>query len=173
MSSTIVYHQLAVRFPRAFIGLGEDLYAILAQAGSSNCYDHTGRRSRSWQAIALGTASAVMRQSIDTAGSCEGGMLKVRHARGDVKPEQFITTARNLLKRAADITLGPVRFKEGYVTTWFTVPDDASGAPGAARKVYLTEQPSVHAWLASPEFARHLDTAHPYQLVGVSGPEIR
>lgn len=181
MSSTIIYHQLAVRFPKTFTGLDDDLYAIVAQMGSSNCFEMgsgrggCGRRSRDWQALALGTASAVMRQSIEAAGSCEGGMLKVRHANGDVRPEQFITTARNLMKRADenDITLGPIRFKEGYVSVWFMEPDTKTLASRDARKVYLSDQPAVREWLRSTAFAEHLQKLQPYSLLGVSGPEIR
>ncbi len=183
MSSDIIYHQLALRFGKDITGTPEDLYAIVTQIGSSNCYEMgngpgvCGRRSRHWQALALGTAGEVLQEAIRISGSCEGGSLKMRHARGDVTPEQYITSARNMLKRAAnhDVTRGPVPFKEGHIRCHFCVPvDDGLGVPRkTSQSIYPSDGPALQTWLASVEFARWRSTVHPSYLLHVSGPEIR
>ncbi len=177
MSSTIIYHQVGVCFPKKYTGQQEDLFAIFAQAGASNCFEMgngpngCGRRSRSWQANAFGTAAQVMRSSIQFAGSCEGGMLKFRSARGDVTPEQYILKARNLLKAAVanDITASPIPFKESYVNGNFV---QRPGTPEET-KVYFHDQAGMQALFKSEDFWKQVESSYAFNYLKASGPEIR
>lgn len=177
MSSTIIYHQVSVCFPKKYTGQQEDLFAIFAQAGESNCFEMgrgpggCGRRSRSWQANAFGTAAQVMRSSIQFAGSCEGGMLKMRSARGDVTPEQYIVKARNLLKEAVkhDITFGPVPFKEGAVHGHFVLNKRTQ----EETQVYFHDQAGMQALFKSEDFWKQVESSYAFNYLKASGPEIR
>lgn len=177
MSSTIIYHQIGVCFPKAYTGLTEDLFAIFAQAGASNCYEYgrtpggCGRRSRSWQANAFGTAAQVMRSSIQFAGSCEGGMLKLGSASRGSTPEQYIVKARNLLKaaRANDITASPVPFKEGHVNGHFFLN---AGTPEETQ-VYFHDQAGMQALFQNEDFWKQVESKYAFNYLKTSGPEIR
>ncbi len=176
MSSTIIYQQIGACFPSAYTGLSEDLFAIFAQAGASNCFEcgsghRVGRRSRSWQANAFGTAAQVMRSTIQFAGGCEGGGLKLHTATGHVTPEQYIVKARNLLKaaKAHDITASPIAFKEGYVNGHFF---QNAGAPEATQ-VYFHDQPAMQALFQKEDFWKQVESQYAFYYLKASGPEIR
>lgn len=118
MSSEIVYHQACVRVPAEHAGSSEDLYVHLAQAGSSNCYEagpngRCGRRARSWQAVAFGTALEVLTWGIRVAGSTEGGMLKMGSASKECTPEQYIRKVRSLIASAAQTDIRRGQFYRG------------------------------------------------------------
>ncbi len=177
MSSSIMYHQIGVCFPKAYTGLPEDLFAIFAQAGSSNCFEYgrgpggCGRASRSWQANAFGTAAQVMRSSIQFAGDCEGGGLKTRSASGYTTPEQYIVKVRNLLKaaKANDITAGPVPFKESYVNGHFF---QNNGTPEETQ-VYFHDQAAMQALFQNEDFWKQVESQYAFSYMKTSGPDIR
>jgi hypothetical protein len=106
MSSEIIYHQIAVRIPAEHAGSSEDLFVHMAQMGSSNCYEcapngSNGRRSRSWQPMAFGTAKDVLTWGIKCSGDMEGGMVKMGSASAYGPPEKYIRKVRSLLANAA------------------------------------------------------------------------
>lgn len=102
MSSTIIYHQIAVRIPADHAGSTEDLFVIMSQSGSSNCYEQGrgGRRSRQWTAQSFGTMKEVLEEGIRIAGHTEGGMLQMGSASTGATPEKFIRKVRSLLSEA-------------------------------------------------------------------------
>lgn len=181
MSSTIIYHQLGLLFPKESTGRREDLFAIVAQAGASNCYEirrdtgGNGRRSREWTVLALGSELQVMQQSIRIAGGFEGGGLKMRHMGGDIRPEQYIRTARGLLQRATNIMRGALPYKDGFIMCHFTIPPrpDAGSNGARGQDVPLHEQAPLKAWLGSADFEQMLTAMRPSALLAVSGPSIR
>ncbi len=110
MSSEIYYHQISVRIPASHAGAAEDLYLQMAQAGSSNCFEMSnhggpGRRSRSWQAVAFGTAKEVLTTGIQIAGHTAGGMVRMGTKANVVTPETWIRKVRKLLSEAAKTDL--------------------------------------------------------------------
>lgn len=177
MSSTIIYHQLGVCFPKAYTGHSEDLFAILEQSGASNSYEigrgpnGCGRRTRDWSAAAFGTAEQVLLASIRSSGHCEGGMVKMRSASGYVTPEQYITKVRNLLKAAPanDITKGPILFKDGYVYGQFVLGRDTPDQ----KLVPIHDQAAIQELFRSEKFWDQVKTAYAWQYMKVSGPELR
>lgn len=183
MSSEIIYHKVGLKFPKQATGHREDLYAIVVQMGSSNCYESgkgpggCGRRVRDWSALAFGTHDQVMKQVIYFASYCEGGSVTLRHRRGNVTMESFITGMRNTLKKAEgnDITLGGIPYKEGVIACVLRqfVKDPETGKE-TEHNIGLNETDRVLALLQDPQFSASLDSGHPaWSALKVWGPEIR
>lgn len=176
MSTSIIYHQIALRFPKTFTGLAQDLFLIAAQAGSSNCYEASSmRRARSWQAMSFGTAEQIILRSIRTSSSCEGGALTVGSASVRITPEQYITKVRNLLKNADnhDITNGAVAFKDGFVTCQFVRMLPSIGAEPKKELIHPHDQDALSALFSDSEFMEHTQSTYAYNFTNVIGPEIR
>lgn len=180
MSSTIIYHMLAVTIPKDYTGLEQDLFAVLAQCGCSRTYESSSgnaRRVRAWQAWAFGTHEQVIDQTITEAGTCEGGGMSVGHHNSGTTPEQYITKVRNLLKKAEslDITRGPIPFKEGQVNMHFyrTVPATEPAGEPQTEKVYLGDQADLQKLLHDPEFMQMTQRTYAYNFLKTTGPEIR
>lgn len=183
MSYDIIYHKVGLRFPKEAIGHSEDLFAIVVQIGSNNCYEFgngpsgCGRRARDWSALAFGTRDQVMKQIIYFASYCEGGSVKMRSGRGNVTMETFITGMRNTLKKAEgnDITTGGIPYKEGVIACVLRqrVKDPATGEE-VEHNIGLNEIERVQALLQDPHFAANLESGHPaWGALKVWGPEIR
>lgn len=182
MSYEIIYHKVGLKLPKEATGHTEDLYAIVVQMGSNNCYEINprggcGRRSRSWSAMAFGTRDQVMKQVIYFASYCEGGSLKMRHGRGGLTMESFITGMRHTLKQAEgnDITLGGMQYKDGVISCVLRqrTVDPATGREDE-QHIALHETDRVLALLRDPAYAAQLDSGHPaWPALKVWGPEIR
>lgn len=176
MSSTIIYHQIGLYFPNEVTQTGEDHFAIVGQLGSSNCYEASGRRVRGWQALSYGSAPEVIRSAIQMAADCEGGSVKLRTMSVTAKPEQYITSIRNLLRKAVDhdITRGSIPFKEGRISCHFThrVKDPNSDVE-VATNTYLHEHDKLQALLRDPQFNLVRNIRQAYSFLKVSGPEVR
>lgn len=183
MSYEIIYHKVGLKFPKEATGHSEDLYAIVVQIGSNNCYETgngpggCGRRAREWSALAFGTRSQVLKQVIHFASYCEGGSVTMRHGKGNVTMESFITGMRSTLKKAEgnDITRGGILYKEGVIACvlrerW---TNPASGKE-EDRNIGLNETERVSALLRDKAFAAHLDSGQPaWSALKVWGPAIR
>lgn len=183
MSYEIIYHKVGLKFPKEATGHSEDLYAIVVQIGSNNCYEigngpgGCGRRARDWSALAFGTRDQVMKQVIYFASYCEGGSVKMRNGRGNTTMESFITAMRNTLKKAEgnDITLGGIPYKEGVIACVLRqrVKDPETGKE-TEHNIGLNETDRVLALLQDPQFAAGLESGHPaWSALKVWGPEIR
>lgn len=183
MSYEITYHKVGLKFPKEATGHTEDLYAIVVQMGSNNCYEFgngpggCGRRARDWSALAFGTRDQVIKQVIYFASYCEGGTVKMRNGRGNTTMESFITSMRNTLKKAEgnDITLGGIQYKEGVISCVLRhrLLDPATGKE-QEHNIGLNETDRVLALLRDPAYTAQLDSGNPaWPALKVWGPEIR
>lgn len=177
MSSSIIYHQLGVVFPREATGQAEDLFAIVGQVGPSNCYEYSGRRTRSWQGDHFGTEAMVVKQAIEIASYCEGGSIKLRHMGATMTPEQYIARIRALLKKARtnNITLGAVPFKDGVISCYFEdrLADPSVCPVNALVRHEATDHQALKVLFGAPAFWESIETQYAHQYLKVRGPELR
>lgn len=131
MSYTIIYQYSVFTESRSDVDNGETKYVVAIEAGSNNCYDHRNRRARSWQVMALGNHDEVMRQAVNWASSCEGGMLKPGNK--DTTPELFIKKIRRLLAEADKA--GRAGVNGGWWTPTARVDDAQEGTASLARSL--------------------------------------
>lgn len=178
MSSDIIYHQVAVRIPVAHTGLQEDLFVLMQQIGSSNCYEigrngRNGRRARAWTAVSFGTGKQILSDGIQTAGHTEGGMLKMGSATDYATPERYIRKVRSLLSDAmsTDVRNGfryqghPVRLSLAY-----REPE----VDGRRSKThYELNHPPSFAEFWARYLAENGHTKRAWNFFEVSGPEMR
>jgi hypothetical protein len=178
MSSDIIYHQTAVRIPVELSGLTEDLFIHLAQAGSSNCfemgkYGRCGRRSRSWQVVAFGTAREVLTEGIKWAGSTEGGGLKLGSASAWATPEKYIRKVRSVLKEAAgtDIRM-PFYYQQQFVNVNVAIREPrVMGAEPEKTRFDIRHAEGFKAFMA--RYLKDADTHRAHDFFEVQGPELR
>lgn len=179
-----IYHQLILKMPKATTGLDDDLFALVGQAGSSNCFEcgtgarRLGRRSRGWQAFAFGRADEVILEGIRIAGDFEGRSIKMRHMNGHISPETYIRSIRRQLVQSAqhDICRGPLRFKEGHIYCHFAVPAEPADGEAPGKTVDLTpygHNPTLSEWLASAGHVQMRTKMHVTHYLRVSGPDVR
>lgn len=95
---------------------GTPRFVIGVEGGDNNLYDtFTNKRSRSWSACFLGTATQVLKQAVHFAGACEGGCLKPLGR--DATPESYIRRIRRLIEE-------PTATAHGYWCPSVDVPKD-------------------------------------------------
>ena len=102
MSTTCIYKAMAVRVPAAMAQQPVDQFLLIELVGSNNCYEHSGRRARSWQITASGPEEVIIADAIYCAGGFVGGMVVYGNfgASGCIGPDEYIAKVRRLLKRA-------------------------------------------------------------------------
>ena len=167
MSSTIIYHQAALRLDRDDFGFAADHYLVAAQMGANNCYDSSGRRSRNWQVLHFGTDLQVLESIVAQAGDCEGGCVKLRCNTVVLTPEQFLSRGRRLLSEAR---------LQGRVPSWtyrgeplvVSVQDPATGC-----RVLLEERGEFAKVVTELRQAKTIDWLSPWNFLRVRGPELR
>jgi hypothetical protein len=175
MSTSIIYHRIGLCFPADMTGHGEDVFAIVGQVGSSNCYESSGRRARSWSALHFGTHAQVMRDVIDWAAAFEGGMVVMRTMSDRTLPEGYISSSRAVLKKAKDHNMmhGAIPYKGQslgcHFVTW--VPDPATGKP-REQSIGTHETDRVRALMADPAFWRRVEERQAFEYLSVSGPRL-
>ena len=171
MSSDIIYEKLALKLSATQYGTNEDQYLIIEQAGSSNCYEYgngsggCGRRSRSWQARAFGTAKEVMLQEVRGAANCAGDGIKNRVMTNAFTPSSYIKKSRKLLTKAINYTVGD--------SFWYK-----DGSINCVPTIERVNVPDLAEHLSSDKFktlgARLTDNkANLYNEFKIRGPECR
>jgi len=170
MSSTIIYHMVAMTVPPELTGSDQPVVLIAAQMGESNCYEsHSGRRSRSWQALHFGTRDQVLTDAIQMAGGFEGGGLKLGGASRWVEPETYIRRAKRLLKEADAVrATEPVPYGGGLVFAGIA-PREAWDKP--RQPIAWDDHERVRTFMAATLGCEKAPRA--YSLFNVSGPEMR
>lgn len=105
MSTTCIYKAMAVRVPAAMAQQPVDQFLLIELVGSNNCYEHSGRRARSWQITASGPEEVIIADAIYCAGGFVGGMVVYGNfgASGCIGPDEYIAKVRRLLKRAETV----------------------------------------------------------------------
>jgi hypothetical protein len=106
MSTTCIYKAVAVRVPATIAQQPADQFLLIELVGSNNCYEHSGRRARSWQITASGPEEVIIADAIYCAGGFVGGMVVFGSfgSSGHIDPEEYIAKVRRLLKRADTFT---------------------------------------------------------------------
>lgn len=103
MSSEIIYRLQAVKISKEFTGDYDDNFIMLAEIGSSNCWEvGRNRRSRDWTMLHAGQHYRSIARCCELAADCEGGMLKMGSASKWCKPEQLLRAWRKALETAID-----------------------------------------------------------------------
>jgi hypothetical protein len=85
----------------AQVGHCDDLYFLIEEAGSNNCYElNNRRRSRSWECLAAGGRSDCLAEVTRCAASCCGGSLVLYGRRRHTQPETYIRAWRRAIASA-------------------------------------------------------------------------
>lgn len=117
MSYEISYRRRAFWLSQAQSGHYDQLYILLEEMGSNNCWENGNRRrARSWNCLAVGSAYECLAQAVELASACCGGSL-VLYGRRHTEPEQYIRAWRKAL--AAAQTLDQLQ-PEGFGLQLFT-----------------------------------------------------
>lgn len=104
MSSEIDYQRKAYSYKDQY---GDMSYVVLHETGSSNCFDLSGKRSRSWRVLVEGSEYQVTRKICEYAGHSAGGLLRLnqmsRWHSDFTDPLRFIRAYNKALKSALPI----------------------------------------------------------------------
>jgi hypothetical protein len=83
----------------------DERFVVAIEGGDNNLINtQTGRCARRWEVGMIGTTTQVLKQAVEAAGACEGGMLKPGGRDGT--PESYIRCIRQLLERTGTATRG-------------------------------------------------------------------
>ena len=100
MSYEISYRRQAFVLPTHVTGHYDDLFFLLEEHGSNNCYElDNRRRSRSWCCTATGAKWQCLAEVTSVAAACCGGSLCLYGQRG-TSPENYIRAWRRALAAA-------------------------------------------------------------------------
>ncbi len=117
MSYEISYRRRAFWLSQAQSGHYDQLYILLEEMGSNNCWEiGNRRRARSWNCLAVGSQYECLAQAVELASACCGGSL-VLYGRRHTEPEQYIRAWRKTM--AAAQTIDQLR-PEGFGLRLFT-----------------------------------------------------
>lgn len=179
MSSTIIYHLVAAKLPKATTGYLDDFFVVLAQMGGSRDYEGAGcnsRRARDWKGLECGTYDQVMDSTIASAADCSNSSVKMKHAQGDVLPEQYITTIRNLLNKAQEIDLingEQLEYRREVVSFEFFRNANPDPLGPLDKRFFLTNtREAIHALFANADFMAKTQTTRPYAYLKAKGPRL-
>jgi len=102
MSSTCIYKEFAAAIPADIHGQNEGQFLLASLVGDSNCYTHSGKRSRSWTIQAIGTEHMIIADAIVSSRGFESGGLYFGNfgSSGSLLPEQYIAKVRRMIKNA-------------------------------------------------------------------------
>ena len=107
MSGDIVWRRRAVWTRDA---QGRTVYVLFMERGSNNCFTNDNKIVRSWDAVAVGTATRVLASECLSAGQTADGM--VQHGTPDtnhyygVTPEGYMRATREALDSAQPMSAG-------------------------------------------------------------------
>ena len=100
MSYEISYRRQAFRLSAAQTGHYDDLFFLVEECGSNNCYENGNRRrARSWACLAAGAEYECLAEATRCAASCCGGSLRL-YGRRHITPEAYIRAWRNAIAQA-------------------------------------------------------------------------
>jgi len=134
MSYEISYRRKAFVLPGARANYWDDIYFLLEEAGSNNCYESgTNRRARSWECLTAGAQYHCLQAVVTTAAACCGGSL-VLNGRKGTQPEAYIRAWRQAMESAAPVSPENLR---GYRIELYIAFSDAE-ARGDRRYAFET-----------------------------------
>jgi hypothetical protein len=156
MSSTCVYKEFAAKIPANLHEQNEDQFLLVSLVGDSNCYTHSGKRSRSWTVQAVGTANMLIADAIVASRGFESGGLYYGNfgPSGSLLPEQYIAKVRRMIKNAH-----PLR-ETGWVNDVFIKPKIAGMEIVSALKAAVEKSKQAFDEKSRGQF---------YDLIGVEG----
>jgi hypothetical protein len=103
VSYDISYRRQAFVLQAKQAGTYENLFFLLEEARSNNCYEHNNRRrSRSWSCLAAGADWECLAEVTRCAASCCGGSLVIE-GRRRTEPETYIRVWRKVIAAAAPL----------------------------------------------------------------------
>jgi hypothetical protein len=127
MSYEISYRRQAFMLTAVQAGHYDDLYFLVEEAGSNNCYElDNRRRSRSWFCLATGALWECLAEVTRCAASCCSGSL-VLYGRRRIKPEAYIRAWRKMI--AAAVPLDEAH-RKGFSVHLFTRVTDEDAKDG-------------------------------------------
>ena len=131
MSYEISYRRQAFVLPAKQTGHHDDLFFLVEEAGSNNCYElNCRRRSRSWACLAAGAQWECLGEVTRMAAACCGGSLCL-YGHRSTTPETYIRAWRKALAAATPLADAA---RTGFYLQLFTRmplekgPDDRSYA---------------------------------------------
>jgi hypothetical protein len=97
MSYRIEYHWTLFRVSPQQSGLPQERFIVAIEGGVSTLRDtRTDRQVRRWDVGMIGTSIQVLQQTVQVAGYCESGLLKLED--GPCTPETYIRGIRKMLE---------------------------------------------------------------------------
>ena len=139
MSYEISYQRCAFTMPAAQAGHYDDLFFLVEECGSNNCWEiGNRRRARSWQCTVAGARWECLAEITRCAAACCGGSLCLYGRRG-TKPETYIRAWRNAVDKAVPVEEA---CRLGFSLQLFTQMTDEEAANG---RKYAFEQLSKQA----------------------------
>ena len=127
MSYEISYRRQAFRMPAVQAGHYEDMFFLVEEMGSNNCWEiGNRRRARDWQCSAAGAEWECLAAITRIAAACCGGSL-VLYGRRRTSPEQYIRAWRRALAAAVPFDEA---HKLGFGLQLFASMSEAEAAGG-------------------------------------------
>ena len=117
MSYEISYRRRAFLLAAAQAGRHDDVFFLVEEAGSNNCYElDNRRRSRSWACHAAGAQWECLGEITRCAAACCGGSLCL-YGRHNTTPETYIRAWRKAIAAAVPLADAP---RLGFFLQLFT-----------------------------------------------------
>jgi hypothetical protein len=137
MSYEISYRRQAFVLPTGATGHYDDLFFLLEETGSNNCYDpDSKRRARNWCCTAAGAKWECLAEVTRMAAACCGGSL-VLYGRRGTAPEQYIRAWRKAMAAGVPLAEAP---RQGFCLQLFTRIPDMDKAKSQYALDHLTDQ---------------------------------
>ncbi len=147
MSYEISYRRVAFRLTAEQAGHFDDVFFLVEEAGSNNCYEAgSRRRSRRWECLAAGAKWECLAEVTYCAAACCSGSLCL-HGRLDTTPEMYIRAWRKALAGAVLLAEAP---SHGFHLQLFTRISSVDAQDGRRRAFALLAEQTMVAGRRSP-----------------------